>query len=178
MVQRARMILLSMEGQPQREIGGALGCNFRTVGEGQRHWIADGFEGIEKERTRRGKKSWAVSTVSRELLGKTMEGTPDHPMESVPQCERVGAHKPGGGRSPQRSPQALHLDRQSHRHPGQSHPRRYFVQCSRFFARSKLAFQAQKVLSLVRAIPALGAARLQNPADALPQHIPTGKVQP
>ncbi len=77
LVQRAKMILLSAEGQSQRDIAEVLGCNFKTVGEWQRRWIAAGLEGIEKERPGRGRKSWVVSAVSQELLRKTMEDSPD-----------------------------------------------------------------------------------------------------
>lgn len=77
LVQRAKMILLTAEGHSQRDIGELLGCNFKTVGEWQRRWIAGGFEGIEKERPGRGRKSWVVSAVSQELLRKTLEEVPD-----------------------------------------------------------------------------------------------------
>lgn len=80
LIQRARMILLSAEGQSQREIGEALGCNLMTAGEWQRRWVAAGFEGIGKECPERGRKPSVVSTVSHELLRKTMEDTPDQAM--------------------------------------------------------------------------------------------------
>jgi len=77
LVQRAKMILLTAEGHSQREIAEVLGCNFKTVGEWQRRWIAEGFEGIEKERPGRGRKSWVIPVVSQELLRKTLEEVPD-----------------------------------------------------------------------------------------------------
>jgi len=76
LVQRAKMILMTAEGQSQKEIAETLGCNVKTVGEWQRRWLDAGFEGIEKERPGRGRKPWVVPAVSQELLRKTLEDAP------------------------------------------------------------------------------------------------------
>jgi transposase len=77
LVQRASMILLTAEGRSQREIGEILGCNFKTVGEWQRRWLAAGFEGIEIEKPGRGRKAWVVPSVGPEVIRKTIEETPE-----------------------------------------------------------------------------------------------------
>lgn len=77
-VQRATMILLTADGRSQRDIGEQLGCNFKTVGEWQRRWIAEGFEGIEKERPGRGRKAWVLPVVTHEIVRRTIEETPEH----------------------------------------------------------------------------------------------------
>ena len=78
LVQRAQMILLSAQGQSQREIGSMLGCDFKTVGEWQRRWQANGFEGLEKERPGRGRKAWIVPGISEDLVRLTLEGKPEN----------------------------------------------------------------------------------------------------
>ncbi len=77
MVQRAKIILLTAEGHSQMDIAEALDCNVKTVHEWQARWMAEGFKGIEKERPGRGRKAWVLPNVSRELIRKTVEDTPE-----------------------------------------------------------------------------------------------------
>ena len=76
-VQRAKIILLTAGGHSQRAVAEALGCNVKTVREWQSRWMAEGFKGIEKERPGRGRKAWVLPNVSRELIRKTVEDTPE-----------------------------------------------------------------------------------------------------
>ena len=76
LVQRAHIVLMGAKGHSQREIGLALGCDFKTVAEWQRRWKANAFEGLEKERPGRGRKAWVLPGVCEDVVRMTIEERP------------------------------------------------------------------------------------------------------
>jgi len=78
-VLRAKIILLRADGESIRDIGQALDWDQGTAWQCVGRWEAAGdFDGIEKKRAGRGRKSWVVAAKGQEILRKTTRETPEN----------------------------------------------------------------------------------------------------
>ena len=130
-VERARILLLAAQGWQDKQIAQELGCHRRKAARWCQRFLAGGLEASAREKSRSGRKP---SIDAQALVQRTTQTTPAHATEwSVRLMARAGrsvSERGGTGTGhhrihPRTQPvaQALHLDRQSPRHPGQSLPR-------------------------------------------------------
>ena len=78
LVLRAKIVLLAAEGLSNRAIGADLGIDFKSAMRWRNRFIAERFEGIERERPGRGRKpSIKVETVQ-EIVQTTLQVKPEH----------------------------------------------------------------------------------------------------
>ena len=75
-VLRAKIVLRRASGMSFRDIGLALGCDYRTAWECIERWKEMGLEGIEKDRSGRGRKSWVIREKGPEVIRKTTQEQP------------------------------------------------------------------------------------------------------
>ena len=75
-VLRAKIVLRRANGESFRDIGMALDCDYKTAWKWIQRWEADGFEGIEKEQSGRGRKSWVIAMKGQEIVHKTIQEKP------------------------------------------------------------------------------------------------------
>lgn len=78
LVLRAKIVLLAAEGLSNRAIGADLGIDFKSAMRWRNRFIAERFEGIERERPGRGRKpSIKVETVQA-IVQTTLQVKPEH----------------------------------------------------------------------------------------------------
>lgn len=77
-VLRAKIVLRRASGESFRDIGQALGCDYRTAWECIQRWEEMGFDGIEKDRSGRGRKSWVIADMGPEIIRKTTQERPSN----------------------------------------------------------------------------------------------------
>ena len=77
-VLRAKIVLRRTSGKSFRDIGQALGCDYRTAWECLQRWEELGFGGIEKDRPGRGRKSWGIAVKGAEVIRKTTQEQPSN----------------------------------------------------------------------------------------------------
>jgi transposase len=75
-VLRAKIVLHRATGESFRDLGQALGCAHRTAWQCLKRWEEAGFDGLEKERPGRGRKSWVIAVKGQEVLQKTTQEQP------------------------------------------------------------------------------------------------------
>ncbi|MBI3864096.1 MAG: helix-turn-helix domain-containing protein [Planctomycetia bacterium] len=75
-VRRARIVLLSLEGRSDAQVAATLGISRKTAWRWRMRFADEGFEGIERERPRTGRKPKVQDRVSRQIIDTTLSTAP------------------------------------------------------------------------------------------------------
>src|ERR1700682_1024628 len=78
LAERAQMILLTAQGQTDKEIGAQLGIWRGTVARWRARFIADGLTGIERDETRAGRKPKISARRVKTIVALTTQQRPDN----------------------------------------------------------------------------------------------------
>lgn len=77
LVLRARIVLLAAEGLSNRTIGSELGIDFKSAMRWRNRFLAERFDGIERERPGRGRKRVIEAEVVQEIVQTTLQVKPE-----------------------------------------------------------------------------------------------------
>jgi transposase len=78
LAERAKMILLAAQGRTDKEIGAELGVWRGTVARWRARFIADGLTGIERDKTRPGRKPKISARKVKTIVALTTQPRPDN----------------------------------------------------------------------------------------------------
>ena len=78
LVLRAKIVLLAAEGMSNRAIGADLGIDFKSAMRWRNRFIAERFEGIERERPGRGRKPSIKAETVQAVVQTTLQVKPEH----------------------------------------------------------------------------------------------------
>jgi transposase len=77
LVLRARIVLLAAEGLSNRAIGMDLGIDFKSAMRWRNRFLAERFDGIERERPGRGRKAVIQAEAVQEVVQSTLQTKPE-----------------------------------------------------------------------------------------------------
>ena len=80
LVLRARIVLLAEEGLSNRTIGANLGIDFKSAMRWRNRFLAERFDGIERERPGRGRKPVVSTERVQEVVHATPQAKPENAM--------------------------------------------------------------------------------------------------
>ncbi len=78
LVLRARIVLLAADGLSNRAIGADLGIDFKSAMRWRNRFLAERFEGIERERPGRGRKPVLKAETVQEVVQATLQAKPEN----------------------------------------------------------------------------------------------------